>query len=74
MTREFSVQRGISLEPPREFLRENLHSGQNPREFLWTEILSRENGYIGELYSKSPFLAADTDHFLDPHGMEEHQE
>ncbi|GMP97703.1 hypothetical protein CsSME_00045857 [Camellia sinensis var. sinensis] len=45
--------------------------GQIPRNFSLSDLTADAD--ILESYSRSPFLAADTDHFLDPHGREEHQ-
>ncbi|KAA8521536.1 hypothetical protein F0562_012209 [Nyssa sinensis] len=49
--------------------------GQIPRNFSLSDLTAdfSNSSDILESYSRSPFLAADTDNFLDPHGRGEHQ-
>ncbi|KAL7169193.1 hypothetical protein ACSBR2_034269 [Camellia fascicularis] len=49
--------------------------GQIPRNFSLSDLTAdfSNSADILETYSRSPFLAADTDNFLDPHGRGEHQ-
>ncbi|KAK2987351.1 hypothetical protein RJ640_023652, partial [Escallonia rubra] len=49
--------------------------GQIPRNFSLSDLTAdfSNSSDILESYSRSPFLATDTDNFLDPHGRGEHQ-
>ncbi|KAA8517999.1 hypothetical protein F0562_015473 [Nyssa sinensis] len=79
-----SVSSFSSVESSLQPLNEKLFDGgitlfglleQIPRNLSISDFTAdfSSSSDILESYSRSPFLAADTDNFLDPHGRREHQ-